>query len=82
MHNTEGNRIAYMLAMATGLSGFAAQALLRAWGFEGPGDIVLACTLVYTLFVHAGVLMVWQPTGRNHERVPRYVENPSFKSKV
>ena len=29
MHTTEGNRIAYVLAMATSLSGFAAQALLR-----------------------------------------------------
>lgn len=49
MHTTEGNRIAYVLAMATSLSGFAAQALLRAWGFEGPADITLACTLLYTV---------------------------------
>lgn len=86
MHNTEGNRIAYILAMATSLSGFAAQGLLRVWGFEGAGDLVLMCTLLYTLFVHAAVLMVWQPgTERKHQYqngAHRYAASPVLKSKM
>lgn len=82
MHNTEGNRIAYILAMATSLSGFAAQALLRVWGFEGAGDLVLMCTLLYTLFVHAAVLMVWQPRGQRSGGAPHYAGHHALKSKM